>query len=58
MTYSAAFELITPEKAKAYLVLAMMDFNEGKTRQMNYQLREPMKCLEIMDAIRKEDGLA
>lgn len=40
------------------LVLAMMDFREGKTRQMNYQLREPMKCLEIMDAIRKEDGLA
>lgn len=40
------------------LVLAMMDFHEGKTRQMNYQLREPMKCLEIMDAIRKEDGLA
>ena len=40
------------------LVLAMMDFHEGKIRQMNYQLREPMKCLEIMDAIRKEDGLA
>lgn len=40
------------------LVLAMQDFRDSKTRQLNYQLKEPMKCLEIMDAIRKEDGLA
>ena len=40
------------------LMLAMLDFHGNKTRQANYQLKEPMKCLEILDAIRKEDGLA
>ena len=40
------------------LVLAMTDFCKSSKRQMNYQLKEPMRCLELMDEIRKEDGLA
>ena len=39
------------------LVRAMMDFHDGKKRQLNYRVQEPMKCLEIIDGIRKEDGL-
>lgn len=40
------------------LVLAMTDFCKSSKRHMNYQLKEPMRCLELMDDIRKEDGLA
>lgn len=40
------------------MLLALQDFQKGKTRQMNYQLKEPLKCLELVDKIRKEDGLS
>lgn len=39
------------------LLLAMEDFRKGKTRQMNYKLTEPLACLNVMDSIRKADGL-
>lgn len=39
------------------MMMAMEDFRQGKKRQLNYQIKEPMRCLEIVDQIRKEDGI-
>jgi hypothetical protein len=39
------------------LILALRDFQKKKTRQMNYQVKEPMECVEMVRKIRKEDGL-
>lgn len=39
------------------MVQAMTDFHEGKKRQNNYKISEPLKCLELMDEIRKQDKL-
>lgn len=47
-----------PMKEQAEIILmAMSDFKGGKKRQMNYQVKEPFECLELVDKIRKEDGL-
>lgn len=40
------------------LLYAMQDFSKSKKRQLNYQIKEPLKVLEMVDAIRKEDGIA
>ena len=40
------------------LLCALMDFRKGTKRQLNYQVKEPMKCVEMMDRLRKKDGLA
>ena len=40
------------------MIMAMIDFQAGKRRQLNYRIGEPMKCMELMDRIRKADGLA
>ena len=40
------------------LIKAMTDFHAHKTRAQNYAISEPMKCMEMVDKIRKEDGLA
>lgn len=39
------------------LIMAVNDFCKGKKRQMNYQVREPMVCVGMMDQMRREDGL-
>ena len=39
------------------LIMAVNDFCKGKKRQMNYQVREPMVCVGMMDQMRSEDGL-
>ena len=39
------------------MVIAMQDFHAGKKRQLNYQIKEPMRCLAMMDEVRKIDGL-
>lgn len=39
------------------LIMALADFRKGKTRQMNYQVREPMSCSAMMTKLRKADGL-
>ena len=39
------------------LIMAIGDFRKGKTRQMNYQVREPMSCVEMMNRLRKQEGL-
>lgn len=39
------------------LIKALTDFHGHKTRTMNYQISEPMQCMEMIDRIRKEDGL-
>lgn len=40
------------------LIMAVRDFCKGKQRQQNYQIREPMTCVDMMDRMRREDGLA
>ena len=40
------------------MVLAMTDFHSGKARQMNYQLKEPMRSLALLDELRSKDGIA
>lgn len=37
--------------------LAMNDFRQGKSRQMNYQIKEPMKGMELLKRKRAADGL-
>lgn len=39
------------------MVLALTDFHGGKTRQMNYQLKEPMKCMTLLEELRQKDGV-
>ena len=39
------------------LVRALRDFRKGNARQMNYQLKEPLVGMELLDKIRKADGL-
>lgn len=39
------------------LILALQDFKKGKTRQLNYQVREPMQCAGMMARLRKAEGL-
>lgn len=39
------------------MLLAMMDFRKGKSRQLNYQVKDPMNCDVMMRRIIKEDGL-
>lgn len=39
------------------MILAMEDFHKSKKRQLNYQVKEPMRCMEILDKLRKADGL-
>lgn len=39
------------------LLMAIADFHRKKTRQMNYQITEPLKVTELVDRVRKEDGL-
>lgn len=39
------------------MVLALDDFRKGKKRQLNYQVKEPLQCMDLIDAIRKADGL-
>lgn len=39
------------------LMLALDDFHKHKSRQLNYRLIEPFKSLELIDKLRKEDGL-
>lgn len=39
------------------LMTALTDFKKGNTRQMNYKVTEPMKCVQVMNRLRKADGL-
>lgn len=39
------------------MVLAMEDFAKGKKRQMNYQLKDQLHCMELLRQVRKADGL-
>lgn len=39
------------------MVLAMLDFHAKKPRQMNYQIKEPLKCMSLLAELRKMDGL-
>lgn len=39
------------------LNMALTDFRKGKTRQLNYQVREPLSCIGLMTRLRKSDGL-
>jgi hypothetical protein len=40
------------------MIQALQDFRKGKKRQLNYQIKEPLQSEELLDRIRKEDGLA
>lgn len=40
------------------MIQALQDFRKGKKRQLNYQIKEPLPSEELLDRIRKEDGLA
>lgn len=39
------------------LTMALRDFKAGKTRQMNYQIKEPLACVEKMHRLRRQVGL-
>ena len=39
------------------MIRALRDFKKGNTRQQNYQVRDPLACLEMMDKLRRADGL-
>jgi len=39
------------------LMTALMDFKKGNKRQLNYKVSEPMRCVAVMDRLRKADGM-
>lgn len=39
------------------MIQAMTDFQKGKKRQLNYQIKEPLMSEALLDRIRKKDGL-
>ena len=39
------------------LMTALQDFRKGTKRQLNYKVSEPMKCVTVMNRLRKADGL-
>ena len=47
----------TTKEQVEVLICALRDFQKGTKRQMNYQIKDPFKALEMVDKVRKEDGL-
>ena len=39
------------------LMTALADFKKGNKRQLNYKVSEPMRCVGVMNRLRKADGL-
>lgn len=39
------------------LIMALHDFQKGKTRQLNYQVKVPESVLDILAVMRRQDGL-
>ena len=39
------------------LIMAMRDFHDGKKRELRYKIQEPFKFMELLNKIRREDGL-
>lgn len=40
------------------MIQAMRDYRDGKKRQLNYKVKEPMASEALLDRVRAEDGLA
>lgn len=39
------------------LVMALQDFHKGKKRELKYKVAEPFQFMELLNKVRKEDGL-
>lgn len=39
------------------LIMALNDFHKNKKREMKYKISEPFQFMELLDKVRKEDGL-
>ena len=39
------------------LIMAMKDFHAGRKREVKYKIKEPFEFMELLNKVRKEDGL-